>query len=382
MASFANGIYRTPTGYVSERGSGRNVSGLATSGSVDDELWILLEYYSEVDSVGLNFIKNMGITNPSIRRKVFKHFQAHVRQAKNYYFAAKTLHPRSSGLLYYYCFLNLAKAALAIKHPQRAGKKIHHGIEYVVRYSPFNTQVIKTKTDGVFPLLFEWMFEESIAPQTFSIQALLNYCSDITYQCQISGIQDKKLIPVYLLSLIENNNKTGWPLLGFSNESVVLKYTNSVQPILNNFEKVSVTQHAAREMLGIDASEHSSLTFLQGKNVYPWLLDQYPPLLECRSEVSTVTKKIYQPNYFDSSDFYFSLPYAVNRQTRMDETLAIYLVMFYISNLVRYNPRYLESLLSKRESWLIDSFIRSCPLTFLRAMVSRIVNTDLIIKPR
>jgi hypothetical protein len=66
----------------------------------------------------------------------------------------------------------------------------------------------------------------------------------------------------------------------------------------------------------------------------------------------------------------------------MNEVLAIYAVMFYLSSLVRYRPNYLESLLNHKPAWLIENFVNSTPETFLKMMVSKIVGTDFVFRRR
>src|SRR5260370_29243148 len=71
---------------------------------VEKELWSALEYYSEVEEVGLSLLQARGLPQPQ-HQEIFKYLQAFVRQAKSYYNSAKVLHYRSSSLLYYYSFL-------------------------------------------------------------------------------------------------------------------------------------------------------------------------------------------------------------------------------------------------------------------------------------
>lgn len=384
MAKFKEGKYRQVTGYLRQRLGKRNIQGLSASGEIDDELWILLEYYSEIESVGLNFLKNNGLQIASQRRKVLKHFQAYVRQAKGYYYSAKILPPRSSGLLYYYCFFNLVKAALVIKYPSIAGSKEHHGLEFKFRSGDkFDNQVIRVKRSGIFPKLYDWYFGESIKEGSLNIKTLLNYCTDISYQCQIGGIHDEKILYSYCAHAVHKSKRTGWALLGIPNASSLLEYPKTFSYFIKNFEKVDMPQLSCREIFDIDANHQSSFIFFQSSSVKRWISDDIPPALEVRDELLKAFGKCLQTNLFAKDfDFIISLPYKTNNQIGMDETLSIYLIMFYLSNLVRYNPQYLESLLSKKEAWLIDSFTRSCPVTFLRGIVSRIVNTDYIIERR
>ncbi|MDP3973942.1 MAG: YaaC family protein [Candidatus Daviesbacteria bacterium] len=384
MTAFRNGEYRKVTGYLRQHLNTRNIQGLSTSGSVDDELWILLEYYSEVEDVGLKFLLDNGIKNKTTRKTTYKHFQAYVRQAKNYYNSAKVLAPRSAGLLYYYCFLNLAKAALVVRDPSIGGKKITHGLSYKINSDPhFIKQSVNILNDGVFPKLYALYFGQSVKQMSLTIPALLNYCTDIGYQCQMAGIHQTKIIYSYYAHCVDKTKKTGWGLVAIPQASLLLKYHKSIKSFIDTFEKIELPQLSCRELFDLDAFQQSHYSFFQSREEKKWISDNIPSEPEVRSETLAALSRVFQTYYFaKGADFAISLPYLPNKQVRMDETIAIYLIMFYLSNLVRYNPRYLEGLLSKKESWLIDSFVRSCSVTFLRAFISRIIGTDYIIEAR
>lgn len=386
MATLASGTYRTPTGWLRQRLSKRNTQGLDASGAIDDELWILLEYQSEVVDAGIKFVMQSGVSKRNAKA-VYKHFQAYVRQAKNYYYSAKKLHPRSSGLLYYYCFLNLAKAALVLKQPAIGGRKISHGISCLPKnLSKLKNQTVKVLNDGgVFPKFYEWYYSQPIRPQSLNVQKLLVYCTDISYQNVMAGIGNCKLLQGYFVLQVNasQNPHIGWPLIGISSFSQLEPYKKAFKDLYEDFEKVELPQFSGREYFDVENFTLGAFTFLQSKKTFNWISDNIPPSFEVRDLVMETFGSYLQPNYYKSNfDHYITLPYLPNNQIPMDETLAIYLTMFYISNLVRYNPSYLEELLSKKEAWIIDSFIRTCPLAFLRSMVSRITNTDYIISTR
>jgi len=89
--------------------------------------------------------------------------------------------------------------------------------------------------------------------------------------------------------------------------------------------------------------------------------------------------------YDDNKDFDLALPYQDTTHTTpipMNEVLAIYAVMFYLSSLVRYRPNYLEALLNHKPAWLIENFVNSTPELFLRILVSKIIGTDFVFRRR
>jgi YaaC-like Protein len=103
--------------------------GVGSSGSVDieSEYWTLLHFYSEIRETGLDLIKAYGATEAEAV-ETYPVFQSFVRQAKAYYDAAKALPSRNSSLLYYYSFMNLAKAGVVVQNPALAKARFDHGL--------------------------------------------------------------------------------------------------------------------------------------------------------------------------------------------------------------------------------------------------------------
>jgi hypothetical protein len=383
MAHLSKGTFRNSTGWLRQSLSKRTLQGLKTDGQTDDELWILLEYYSEVIDVGTKHLLTQGIPKKRVKQ-VYKHFQSYIRQAKNYYLSAKTLHPRSSALLYYYCFLNLAKAAVIQKNYSIGGVKIGHGISCFPKdFTKIRRQTVKVLDNGMFQEFYNSYYGFPIKKQSLNVEQLLTYCSEISYQCMIAGFGQRKVDPCYYVNVVNSTDKTAWPLIGIPNFNVLKKYQKSLVNFLDKFEMVEVPKLYSRDIFKEDKENLASFTFFQSKQTFPWIGNAAIPDYACRDLALKSLGSIAQVNYFeDGYDFVIALPYKINRQVPINETIAIYLVMFYLSNLVRYNPSYLEELLTKKEAWIIDSFIKSCSLTFLRAMVSRIVGTDFVISRR
>src|SRR5712692_11248540 len=143
MSQTALSVARSFSGWIRLPVSNRRVL-LFTGLDIDRELWNALEYYSEVEDVGLNLIQAKGLQPQSLHQEIFKDFQAFVRQAKSYYGSAKALHYRSSSLLYYYSFLNLVKAYILLRDPNRmmgrTARAVVHGLSY--RSSTNNTDFL------------------------------------------------------------------------------------------------------------------------------------------------------------------------------------------------------------------------------------------------
>jgi len=384
MIKFKEGIYKKPTGFVNAKPGKRNSQFLSTSRKIEDELWSILNYYSEIDSIGIDFIKNslnkIGIIENSKIRKIYKGFSSNIRQAKGFYYSAKTLPVRSSPLLYYYSFMNLVKAKLIIEEPRICDKKLHHGLSYSLRndkYS-FKRQKVEVKGDGIFPLFYKWYFNKNINVRELNINKLFNYCTDIAYEYEIIGNKGRKILYCKYVDCVDDKNKTCWPLIAVYNANEILKYKRTFKDFLKYFEKVDLNQLSYKAIFNISSVNSAHFTFFQGptKN---WISDNFPAFNEVNDEALNILKDIYQYNHTPNGyEFYITIPYSIDNQIRLDEIISIYIIVFYLSNLVRYNPRYFDYLLNKKEAWLINAFMGSCIVTFLRSITSIIINQDFV----
>ncbi len=353
-----------------------------TRQEIDEDLWCFLEYYSEVESIGLKFVKNR-IKNHSIKSQIaFNAFQGYTRQAKSYYIAAKSLHYRSSSLLYYYCFLNLAKAYLVLEKPKIIiNRNIQHGLSpRKTRYRTFEKQGILTKK-GVFSHLYECEIGTSIPNDTFlNVLNLFSYCREISYEYTVGEFGDCKFVPCISIILGNESTNKSVIVIGLNKSNILNKY-RTVQTNLGKYfirlESMPKVAHHFFQNQSLNLSN-----FINYESKKSWSCNpEVPPLFEeMKEEIFKAFGSNFFENYFPNNfQFLISLPYFPNKQLPMNELLAIYSITFYLGNLTRYKPEYLEYLLNTEALWLIESFIRSCPLTFLQIIISRILKTDYII---
>src|SRR6266566_2909479 len=189
-----------------------------TSNDIERELWNTLEYYSEVEEVGLNLIQSRGLQPQSLHQEIFKHFRAFVRQAKSYYGSAKTLHYRSSSLLYYYSFLNLVKAYLLFCDPERIMSRVGHGLGYNADApnTDFQLEVIKVH-QGIFPMFYEAQTSNVISTQGNSVLRvidLLSYPSDIAYQYELASFGNNRILFSLATSVVDRTQNLSWTIIG------------------------------------------------------------------------------------------------------------------------------------------------------------------------
>lgn len=111
-----------------------------------------------------------------------------------------------------------------------------------------------------------------------------------------------------------------------------------------------------------------------GKKEVDFTPDNKAPVGLLIGKLSKILLNKASPSYIQNEfNFYMNVPQNRTRTEPMNEELAIYASMFFMGELVRYNPSYLYSILESESFWLLQSFVESCPIKFLRAMVARII---------
>src|SRR5215469_15764111 len=148
--------------------------------SIRNELFSSIELYSEVKALGREILKRNGHQD---LRASFLRLQAYIRQARTFYEAAEALHYRASPLLYYYSFMNFAKAYLHLRDTKFKDTNLHHGIRLGNASGSIRGHRVVAMTKGVFPLFYERVSTISIGPpRQLSIAALLGYVSDVAFE--------------------------------------------------------------------------------------------------------------------------------------------------------------------------------------------------------
>lgn len=159
-------------------------------------------------------------SNNSIYGKVVT--APYIDQAKTYYQDARKSHWKSSGLLYYYSFLNLAKAFIVSKRSLPASylksTSIYHGLQAnpqnPAEIINFNINIhppISNNKKNIFSLFYEkltghnWPFTNTI---NIPLSDILGYCDEISHELNSFYGTEKK--GFHLQSLIRNEGNLIW----------------------------------------------------------------------------------------------------------------------------------------------------------------------------
>jgi len=353
--------------------------GLHTTRPIDEELFAALAYLADVPAAGKQFIAARAKA-PANVDLAFELFRAFVRQAKTFWLAAKELHPRAGPLNYYYSFLNLAKAYIALDSPEIVGMRIQHGLTCGDLPDEFADHAVRV-VDGVFPQLYTRV-TGVVLPNALLINVLtaLGYASDITYELQHAQLGETKLMCGMGRIAVSNNRM--FAVLALRNYDVLHAFPVTTALLNASFEQVRMSNQAARALFDVYGEHVRHYAFLETGKDYDFAeqLDLRPMLADCYD----VLKPLYSSYAFhaDETEFMLAPPLQEHPIVPMSEILAIYVVMFYLSHLVRYFPARLEAMLESKEAWVIERFALGAPETFLRQMVNLILGEDRIYRTR
>jgi hypothetical protein len=183
----------------------KNLRIARTTNRLVDQLWQEL--------VLLRYLKGKEKVNAS------KSISPWIDQAKTYFLDASRSDWRSAGLLYYYSFLNLAKALLVVKksftYKSLNTISIYHGLradlQNVANLTDFKFEICPAQQRGrnnIFPYLYkvmtnrDWPFTNAIVVQVADIGA---YCEDIGVEFSRLFNIEPKVLSLQSLLRIENN---------------------------------------------------------------------------------------------------------------------------------------------------------------------------------
>lgn len=353
------------------------ITNLSTNQPIEDELFSALEYISEIDDVGIPLFKS---TVRKYAKKTYFEFRAFIRQAKNFYYAAKKLDYRSSALLYYYCFLNLAKAYIIFSKGESLNTYVKHGLEYKPFYGDLSHQRLYAHPNGVFPLFYKTIFNQNIYKKTsLNVVNLLGYCNEIAFEYESAGFGQMKTCYCRIISLSNSKTENSWTLIGIYKFDRIKSYKRTLIPFNNYFEQVVPPTDLIYKIFDLTPFPGKQLAYFQSKKCYKWDSEKKIDIKSMEADFQNSVRDIFDPVLFNSTwDFNISTPLRLNYQSPFCNAMAIYALFFYFGSLVRYNPKYLEDLFSSKDAWLIERFIKSTPETFLKYLISAVRRRTLV----
>jgi hypothetical protein len=339
-------------------------------------------------------------------KSVWEELRAYVRQAENFYRGATVLPWNSSPLNYYYSFLNLAKAycllrgalpalpavpaspavlataaspAITTSNPRR----LKHGVsERIQTGCPDVWQLAVGGQDDVFPLVYRLFIGEEIkSGTTLDVHDLFGFVPAIGFQLKESGYASRVLAFPSKWAMCSTPTEV-WDVLGVASGAPINLLGTQFSADYEEVDFASV-KASARQWWKLPAFEAMQFQHFQRKKPFPiedgkWSPSQLQGALE-----QTLPHSVFE--YFSSNDFEFMLCFSCpilgsGCRIPMNQDVASYAIMFFLSSLVRYHPEYMDAIAQSSDAWLIESFVKTAPIDMLRAFTAKMLGYTLIMK--
>ena len=293
---------------------------------------------------------------------VARHF---IRQAQDYYFAARAASATSAPLLQYYGILNLAKFALAATCPEKVKQRrqLQHGLRVEGDASPPQAARL-IASEGIFSTLTEQLVEEPPA-SSLSVDELLARTIDVAAEYVRAWKKPIRSTIGVITSRADDGTKW-WIVVDVQATSLVpdasaIEYTGS--PLKYEFRQV--------------VSNVPSLLRFESNVDAPAADDPVLRKLVRRLRPSLSSGE-YKEQGWPTPWRVVQLPYRLpGGKPPLPEMSTIYAVSFYLADIVRYHPNILADDSTSTDPWVLESFARSGPAKFARLALNYLMAGDI-----
>jgi hypothetical protein len=332
-----------------------NKSVLSCTGNIQGELLASFDFYAEINEIGKRLLKSNHHPNPN---NSFGRFQAYVRQAKTFYETAEILHHRASPLNYYYSFMNLAKALTFLHDHTFVDRNLKHGIIQRPQNGSLRRQRVVVRKAGVFPAFYETTTRKTLPNNSsLSIVDLLSYVSDVGFEFVELKYGPPSSFRTKVVICLDAQKLNVFPLMAI-NTAQSKRFKTIEKRLTKTFDEVTVPQPTLKIVFDSNAEMSRHFRYFEGKAV---------PVKDPMDVVfASISDYISHNPFNDDIPFLLNSPIRTPKLSTMNEMHSIYIVMYFLGSLVRYRPDLLENMLSTKDAWILERFIKSAPLTFLR----------------
>jgi|HubBroStandDraft_4_1064222.scaffolds.fasta_scaffold25116_2 hypothetical protein len=296
------------------------------------------------------------------REAVGRNLKLYVRQASAFYDAARSAKPDTAPLIYYYSFLNLAKALCELRYPgfHQRSECYKHGLSWTPdRRNLVNpeTETISITTRGVWHILWEALMARTcpaLNPTKVRIKDLFSYCPEVSVESENSFGTTLRLIDIKNPDVLYDSRASeAW--LKFSVPRADLKVLRVSAPAL-----AAQIRTPRSNYVEVHSADRDLRTF---QSVTPRRLgrDENPPEA-MQTDIAALNGFAY-PGRERELEYFIPvqrwLPFAVPQ-------IAIgYMILFWLGSLVRYDPHSVDSLMDSGYWMLIDGFMSQSRLWLL-----------------
>ncbi len=318
-----------------------------------------------------------------------------IDQAKTYFLDASRSDWRSAGLLYYYSFLNLAKALLVNKkkftYKSLNTISIYHGLraelQNVSNLPDFRLEIFparQNRRNNIFPYLYEvltneeWPFNTAIS---VDVSDIAMYCDDIALELNRLFKVETKLISLQSLLRVENNHV--WFEMAIPATQIDIVKSHFPQWDLTRVEYSQITQTDKQDWLLAlhrPANSFRQINLLRGPKHTSDDLDK--TLKSVSEEVTKFIGNYSLPNLHEKPEMAiwdFCPNAKLNSvEVKWHPLLSDYLMAFVLSTILRYQPQFLQ--IGTPNCFIAQAWCSQSALTALRYFLAEFTNPPLHIE--
>lgn len=298
-----------------------------------------------------------------------------VTQAEEYFWLALKASPRAAPLLHYYSMLNLTKALVYLEAPRRLerDRDLLHGLTDPKRVKKASATFALDRErlivkGGVFRSLYYVLTGEEIARQTsLNIMELLRYCTWVTNEVESIGIMCR-LIDAGLSIAEDTGARRVW-LTAEIDRDYLRRHCGSIETFES--EAPSFTQVFGR----VRADHPGQLKYESNPIPYATGRAQSAAISDLRRNARPL--RLYRHIRNDDSETAaHMIPLDSDGGRPLPEPCVLLAIAFYLGSLVRYQPHVYDYLLGTEEAWLLEAFVRQCPLAFSYSLLNHFWRTE------
>jgi YaaC-like protein len=201
-----------------------------------------------------------------------------------------------------------------------------------------------------------------------SMVKLLGYISDVSFDVEHLKIsRHTSFVSKFAVAGQRASNQCH-ALFAVNGRVTNVPHFGRILPIIAaSFDEVDCDQQVARALFDLSGEEKAFFKFFESKQIYatPGGQIRFDQIVR---DCANALAPIYSDNPFpDNWLFRLNAPLKTRaNEIKMSEPIAVYAIMFYLGSLVRYRPDVLEGMLATKDAWIIERFVHSASITFLR----------------
>lgn len=340
------------------------VRSMSTLGEPEKVIWSSIQFLATQGIIDRLLVSRHRIRSENARALIASNISVYINHASEFYEAARQAHSNTAPLLYYYAFLNLAKARCEIQRPNfhRFPESYRHGLSWRPNerflVNP-QKEILSVAGRGVWHVLYEALTGRAAIisnPARLKVGHLLSLCPEIAVEYGDNFSEPRKVISLIEPSFFYNEKqRESW--LRFSIDREELKYLKLSGPKF--IAQISPPRNTYIQVKGNNEDTKDIITFE---------LANPKPALPKQSVCADVFAEVQFMNLFthlDGGKLAYEIPLLRTLPLPIPQIVVLYTLMFWLGSLVRYDPHSVEFLRRSRYWSLVEGFMNQSRIWLL-----------------